>query len=428
MRMGFGRLVVLPLLAFLLVLGLGATVQAKESGWLGVMLQPLTDEIAQAMDIESGTEGVLVSDVVDDSPADEYGIEEGDIIIMIDKDGTPTIEEAIASVKDHAPGDKVDVVVIRDGDKKTIQVELGGRDSEMMDRKIKKYEFVMPDMEHMPDMARLPEMGKRFARGWMKPHGYLGVRVTEITEDLGSYFGVKSREGVLVIEVVGDSPAEYAGLKEGDVILKVDGKDIEDPDGLVKYMAKCEPGEEVEVTYKRQRRTRTVMVELEGAPGQGMYRMQKCEGMGEGHGKQMMKMGCGHADPSRCTKECMEKCKQMDIMGGDGKCHMKLMDDDGDKKRIVIKSMGEGGCHGEGGKVIIKTDDGVKTIDLSDILSDMDIDVDLDDIEMDLDDLGEMQKDIHMYHMDAGDMKEEIEQLQQEINGLKKEIEELKKS
>ena len=129
-------------------------------------------------------------------------------------------------------------------------------------------------------------------------------------------------------------------------------------------------------------------------------------------------MSCGHKDMSQCTKKCMEKCKHVEIIGDDGECHMEIFDDEGGKKRIVIKTM-EGERHGEEGKIIIKTEDGTKTIDISD----MDIDLDLDDL--DLDEL----RDVHMYHLqDADDLEEEIEELQEEIEELKKEIKKLQKS
>ena len=442
MRMGLGKLILLPLLASIMVLSLGSAIQAKESGWLGVMLQPLSEEIKDAMDLDAAIEGVLVSDVVDDSPAEEYGIKDGDIIIAIDDVKTQTVKEAIAAVKDRSPGEKVTVAVIRDGKKARIEVELGERDI-AMDKKIEEYEFVMPDIKGMPDMKFLPKMGKEFAHSFMKPHGYLGVRVTDISEDLGDYFGVKGREGVLVIDVIEDSPAEYAGLKEGDVILKVDGKEIKGPDRLVKYMQKCEPGEEVEITYKRKRRTRTMMIEVDRAPGQGMQWMQKGQGMcscGNKHckgdcgrkggdhkcgsgmkGMKNMKMGCGHRDMSHCNKECMEECKQLEIIGGGGKCHMEIMDDEDGRKRIFIKQMDldDAECHGKEGKIIIKTEDGTKTIDISD----MDIDLDLD--QLDLDELHNM----HMFHLqDADDLEDEIEELQEEIEELKKEIKKMQKS
>jgi hypothetical protein len=181
-----------------------------------------------------------------------------------------------------------------------------------------------------------------------------------------------------------------------------------------------------------------MMVELEGAPGQDMFWMQKdgmcscgnkdCKGdcghKGGHKGMKMMKMGCGHTDPSQCTEKCKEKCKHVEIIGDGGKCHMEIMDDKGGRKRIHIKAMEDAECKGKEGKIIIKTEDGTKTIDISD----MDIDLDLEDLNLDDLDLDEFHK-MHMYHLqDAGDLEEEIEELQQEIEELKKELKKLKKS
>ena len=104
---------------------------------------------------------------------------------------------------------------------------------------------------------------------------------------------------------------------------------------------------------------------------------------------------------------------------------MEIMGDDGAKKHIMIKTKGDGKCgEGEGGKIIIKTDEGTKTIDLSD----MDIDLNLEDLGLDDLDLDELEG-MHMYHMqNADDLKDEIKALQKEIDELKKELETLKKS
>jgi hypothetical protein len=179
------------------------------------------------------------------------------------------------------------------------------------------------------------------------------------------------------------------------------------------------------------------MVDVEGAPGQGMYWMQKGDGMcscgrkdckGDcGHkGKKMMKMKCGHTDPGQCTRECMKKTKQLEIIGEGGKCHMEIMDDEAGKKHVLIKRMGmdEADCHGKGGKIIIKTEDGTKTIDLSD----MEIDLDLEDLDLDDLDLDELHN-MNMYHLqDADDLEDEIKELQKDIEQLKKELKKLQKS
>jgi predicted nucleic acid-binding Zn-ribbon protein len=89
----------------------------------------------------------------------------------------------------------------------------------------------------------------------------------------------------------------------------------------------------------------------------------------------------------------------------------------------------DAGCHGKSGKIIIKTKDGTKTIDLSD----MNVDLDLDELELDDLDLDDLDLDgvydMHMYHMqEADELEDEIEDLQNQIKELKKELEELKKS
>jgi C-terminal processing protease CtpA/Prc len=365
MKVDRGKVILLPLLACVLILGVGAASHAKEAGWLGVMLQPLSDEIKEAMELDKDLQGVLISDIIDESPAEEYGLEDGDIIIMIGGDKVITINEAVEAVKSRSPGEEAEIIVLRDGDKKKVVVKLGERGPEPdVKKKIEMFDFKMPGVRH----------------GFFHTEdkqGYLGVRVEEISADLGEYFSVKPREGVLVLEVIDDSPAEDADLKAGDVILKVDGKEITSPDRLVKYIRKSEPGEEVEVTYKRKNRTRTVKVELDEAPGQSM------SWIGEGPGKHVC---CGK---STCDLKCLQKW--LGKGSGGHKC--------------IIKSPGKG----------------MKKIHIPDI--DIEIpDIDLDDLE----DIEEL-KDIKVYRLDTEDLKEEMEQLRKEMEKLKKELEKIKK-
>ena len=92
------------------VFGVAGAAYAGE-GWLGVMLQPLSDEIGEAMNLEKGMTGVLVSDVVDGSPADVAGFEKGDVIVEIDGAAVAGVEGAIGKVKDLDPGSTVKMVV-----------------------------------------------------------------------------------------------------------------------------------------------------------------------------------------------------------------------------------------------------------------------------------------------------------------------------
>jgi S1-C subfamily serine protease len=252
MKAHYKTLAVVSLLALAVAFAAGSG-HAGDRAWLGVVLQPLTVDLKEAMDLDRDFEGVLISDVVDDSPADEYGLEKGDIILQIDGKEIRTVSTATRIVKAHSPGDDVKIVVLRDGDrKKVIGVTLG--EPEDVD-----YEVF--------DLDVLPDIGKSFKGVWIgEGEGYLGVKVQDVSSDLGDYFGVDAGEGVLVLDVMDDSPAEEAGIKDGDVILKVDGKKTTDTEKFVKYIKSSEPGEDVEVELKRKRRTQTIEVELGESP------------------------------------------------------------------------------------------------------------------------------------------------------------------
>jgi S1-C subfamily serine protease len=252
------RLVLLPVVLLVLVIGITGSTNAGERGWLGVVLQPLTEDLKEAMDIDEDLRGVLISEVIDGSPADESGLDDGDIIIEIDGKETRTVSIVTRAIKNFEPGDKVKIVILRDGKKRVITATLGEREEQ-------DYEVHIPKLE------------KIFKKSWVSTGGYLGVRVEDISSDLGDYFGVDENEGVLVMDVVEDSPAEEAGIKAGDVILEVAGKEVKSSDKLVKYIRDHEPGEEVELLIKRKRRTQKVEAELGKAPGISKSFMRQVE-------------------------------------------------------------------------------------------------------------------------------------------------------
>jgi membrane-associated protease RseP (regulator of RpoE activity) len=360
-----GRFIMLPLLVAVIVLCMGATAYAKNQAYLGVMLQPLTIDLKEAMDLDRDLRGVLIGQVVDDSPADEYGLDDGDIIIEIDGKEISTVSGATKTIKSYSPGDEVKVVVLRDDAKKVIEVKLG-------ERKGKTYEY---EYEY-----KLPDISRAFKRiGEARDdQGYLGIRIENISEELGEYFGVEQREGVLVLEVIDDSPAEIAGLQAGDVIVEIDGREMSSTEELVSYISKREPGDDVDVTYKRKRRTRTVEVELGKKEGPASMFGHFFPGWGEGCKKSGKHDCCMGVDPGAC------KIKVMEVPGKKG------------QRRIQIGA-------------------------------------DLDDIK-DLEHLEKLKQlkleglegDIKVYHMDMDDLHEELENLREEIEELKEEIQKIK--
>ncbi len=275
-------------LAIVLTLGILGGAYAKGEGWLGVMLQPLNDDLREAMNIGKDVTGVLVGDVMEDSPAEAAGIEKGDVIIEIDGTAITSADDAITKVKSFAPGDNAKIVVLRDGGKEVVTAVLGERETaekEIADKDVAEEQA--PEVEDYYNL-KIPRMERIFRDFRPGPGGYLGVRVQDISSDLGQYFGVGEGEGVLVLEVTDDSPAQKAGLKAGDVIIKVDGKDVTSSGELVRYMRESKPGEKVDVTLKRSRETRRIGVELGEAPDVSRIFINEIGNPGEFRGPRCM--------------------------------------------------------------------------------------------------------------------------------------------
>ena len=164
-------------------------------GWLGVQIQPVTDEIAESMGL-TGAKGALVSDVTDNSPAAKAGVRTGDTVVSVN--GTEILEpkdlaRRIAQIK---PGEPVDLTVIRDGKPTTVSVEIGSMPSDA-------------DLSKAPSVKPAPASLSS-----------LGLSLEQ--EPTG--------EGVTVTAVDPGSAAEEKGLRVGDTILQLNGRDVADVD------------------------------------------------------------------------------------------------------------------------------------------------------------------------------------------------------
>jgi Do/DeqQ family serine protease len=97
---------------------------------------------------------------------------------------------------------------------------------------------------------------------------WMGVQVQPLNEQLAAYFGLKSTTGALVSGIVSGSPAEKAGLQQGDVILKVDSQEIKSPDDLVNYVKNLKIGQKVVLLIERQGKTMYLPLAIKEKPAQ----------------------------------------------------------------------------------------------------------------------------------------------------------------
>ncbi len=157
-------------------------------GWLGVQIQPVTDDIAESLDAAS-TDGALVSDPQADGPAKGAGIEAGDIITEVDGEAVSGPRELARSIAGYNPGDVVAITIVRNGKKQTIDVTLG---------KLENQARAQSESEQEAEPASFEALGLALAPG-------------------------EDGKGVLVTGVEADSPAAEKGIRPGDVIRSVSG-------------------------------------------------------------------------------------------------------------------------------------------------------------------------------------------------------------
>jgi serine protease Do len=236
---------------------------SSRGGYLGVVLQDMNDELRESYGYQA-TGGVLISDLDDGGPADQAGMKRGDILIRFKGRSVESTSELSSQVSASAPGETATVVVWRNGRERAFKVELGSRSGSerrriVIDREslpdAEDYHWVMPDVENWRDLADdIRVVISRRAR--------LGVRTQDLSEQLGEYFGVRDGDGVLVTEVIEDTPAERAGLRAGDVILEVDGENVEDSSELREELSEKDAGE-VRLTILRQGSRHSLTAELE---------------------------------------------------------------------------------------------------------------------------------------------------------------------
>ena len=236
-----------PLLIITLALTLAGGIAQADDGWLGVQLQPLDAEMTKALQLKDD-HGVLVDDVVDDSPAATAGLQHGDVIVAFGGDAVNEVKDLTKAVRKASPGDEVAVTVVRDGKRQDLRVTLGEQDHRNV--------IVLRD----GDDAWPEDMQKHFeAFAPANRGGYLGIGMQDLTAQLGVHFGVADGKGVLVSEVRPDTPAASAGLAAGDVIVKAAGKPVSTGSELREALAGTEPGQDVtfEVIRDGQKRQQT---------------------------------------------------------------------------------------------------------------------------------------------------------------------------
>lgn len=224
---------------------------AKKSGYIGVYMQELTDEVRAGLDMDV-TKGVLVSGVQDDSPAAEAGVEEGDVVVSFGGQDVDSPQELRDAVSAYSPGSQAKMEVVRDGKTKAITLTVGER----TENDGESWYFNTPDVQ----IHGLGDMHRAFT---MIGGPRLGIDAHELEkdDDLSSYFGAK--EGVLVLGVEDESVASAAGVKAGDVITKIDDATVTDVRDLREAVRDFDEGDQFTITVVRKGKTQSLKATMD---------------------------------------------------------------------------------------------------------------------------------------------------------------------
>ena len=178
---------------------------------LGVMIQDLNPDLAEAFGLDNGQKGVVVSDVAKGSAADKAGLKRGDVILELDGKPVKSSGQLRAKIGLKRAGTKVTLKILRDGEIKTVKATLGGKDGEV---------------------ASADEGGSWFSK-WLdgvKTDALKGVQLEDSDDP----------EGVRVVNIKPDSKAARAGLRPGDVIVEVNRERVRGTKDLKKALKKSD--------------------------------------------------------------------------------------------------------------------------------------------------------------------------------------------
>ena len=169
-------------------------------GRLGVYIQDLTQELAESFELEQG-KGILVAQVLEDSPAQAAGLQQGDVILKLDSQPVEKVASFRNRISLTRPGTKVKLTVLRAGKEKLLSVQIGAMETD--------------DQGNLVEAGKVPK---------------LGMNLQELTGELAERFGYEDAKGVLVTAVAADSLAEKAGIKRGDLIEEVNRQPVTKPE------------------------------------------------------------------------------------------------------------------------------------------------------------------------------------------------------
>ncbi|NOR54411.1 MAG: PDZ domain-containing protein [Candidatus Aminicenantes bacterium] len=242
-------------------------------GWLGVS----TDEDEEGRVMIIGIDG--------ESPAELAELKRGDIVLEFEGKEVTSFEMLRDEIRKRKPGEGVTLKIERNGKTRNVKVRLGEYSEEEGWR---EFEFKFPRLfptprppisprppvSPKPPVLRTPRV---FSWG-LEQKKFIGVYLQPLNRELSEYFGVEKGMGLLIATIREDSPAEKVGLKIGDVIVKADGVRVQRAEQLSRIIQGKEKGNRIKIEFLRNKKKRTVEVEVEEEEKSSFIRFDNRDG------------------------------------------------------------------------------------------------------------------------------------------------------
>ena len=185
-------------------------------GLLGVRISDLDPLLAEAMGLDN-THGVLITSVSPRQAADKAGVKRDDIVLEVDGQSVRNAVDLRSRIGRTAPGVEVELLVLRDGKRKRIEVELEALTEEVL-------------------------AATAGARDSKEARGPLGIRVEDLKEEWAERLGYEEESGVVIVRVARGSEAAKRGLRRGMLIQEINGEQVETVEDYEDVLEEIEPG------------------------------------------------------------------------------------------------------------------------------------------------------------------------------------------
>lgn len=235
-----------------------------DGGYLGIQMEDVTADDVNKHKLKS-EKGVIVRSVRRGSPAAEAGLQEDDVIVEYSGFQVWSSTQFSRLVRETPPGRKVELAIVRGGEPLTLTARVEGRSASSDDNRI---EVFPRDLFRQFELA---PFGRSRSDDRDEERPRLGVTLQPLTEQFADYLGIPGREGVLVVAVTKGSPSD-GKLAAGDVIVSADGRNIRNPEDLMRLVSRKSGGDLV-IKIIRDKKELSVTVRLPASgddPGRGI--------------------------------------------------------------------------------------------------------------------------------------------------------------